>query len=585
MNQVKLIIWDLDETFWKGTLSEGEVSDARVELVKKLTRHGIINSICSKNDLDQAKAKLEELGVWDDFVFPVINWNPKGESVKGIIADCQLRAPNVAFIDDNATNRGEVEFYNPEIMTFDSAEAFERELDWCQYKEDNGKRLKQYKLLETKKEYRNECSDNLDFLRKSNIRVQFINDLEPVKERVVEMIGRTNQLNFTKLRVGMAEMDAMLEDDDMECKALRVVDNFGDYGICGFYALKKSENRLIHYLFSCRILNLGVENYVYQKLGYPNLETAPPISAQLVKDQSVSWITEVSELLPSKDENQKEDNGNRIRIAMLGGCDLDQLVHYLNADRFEVIKDFNYTGKLMQTIHREHTIFLKQAGQLSGEEMLEMESLPFLDDKALEYHAFKDEYDYLVFSPLMNYTQEVYRHKSLGFQVAYGGYTDITKKDHLSGFSEKQLSDFKENYVCEGQQSPDAFRQDLEWLLGKVKSQIIFLNGAEVEIDNPKEMGATERHKMMNATLSEFVTAHSNRCKLVDVRKYVRSRSDVEDNLRHYKRVVYIELAKEIIGLCSPNEQVSISRMSILKMQVKSYIVKLKKIVAKMLRR
>ena len=151
MNQVKLVIWDLDETFWKGTLSEGEVSEPKVELIKKLTQYGIINSICSKNDLAQAKAKLKGLQIWDYFVFPVINWNPKGESVKGIIKDCQLRAPNVVFIDDNATNRGEVEFYNPEIMTFENPEAFENEMDWSQYKEDdNGKRLEQYRLLEKK---------------------------------------------------------------------------------------------------------------------------------------------------------------------------------------------------------------------------------------------------------------------------------------------------------------------------------------------------------------------------------------------------------------------------------------------------
>ena len=251
----------------------------------------------------------------------------------------QLRAPNVVFIDDNATNRGEVEFYNPEIMTFENPEAFENEMDWSQYKEDdNGKRLEQYRLLEKKKEYRNECSDNLDFLLKSNVRLQFISELEPIKERVVEMISRTNQLNFTKLRVGMHEMDTMLADNEIECKAIRVMDNFGDYGICGFYALKKSENRLIHFLFSCRILNLGVENYVYQKLNMPNIKIAPPTSSQLNNDIKVTWIREVN--IDTQEKGFKSKKEHRMKIAMLGGCDLDQLVHYLSEDSFEVIKDF-----------------------------------------------------------------------------------------------------------------------------------------------------------------------------------------------------------------------------------------------------
>ena len=59
MNKVKLVIWDLDETFWTGTLSEGAVKNPHVELVKRLATHGIVNSISSKNDFEQAKKKLE----------------------------------------------------------------------------------------------------------------------------------------------------------------------------------------------------------------------------------------------------------------------------------------------------------------------------------------------------------------------------------------------------------------------------------------------------------------------------------------------------------------------------------------------
>ena len=51
LKTIKLVIWDLDETFWKGTLSEGSVvvPDENAQLVKDLTDCGIINSISSKN--------------------------------------------------------------------------------------------------------------------------------------------------------------------------------------------------------------------------------------------------------------------------------------------------------------------------------------------------------------------------------------------------------------------------------------------------------------------------------------------------------------------------------------------------------
>jgi predicted enzyme involved in methoxymalonyl-ACP biosynthesis len=77
---VKLVIWDLDETFWSGTLSEGGATpiDEHVEMVRALVDRGIMCSICSKNDYGEAKAKLEEMGIWDLFVFPHIAWSPKG---------------------------------------------------------------------------------------------------------------------------------------------------------------------------------------------------------------------------------------------------------------------------------------------------------------------------------------------------------------------------------------------------------------------------------------------------------------------------------------------------------------------------
>ena len=70
-NKIKLVIWDLDETFWKGILSEGEVEpiEANLGLVRRLTDIGIVNSICSKNDIDKAEAALKKISMWDLCVF------------------------------------------------------------------------------------------------------------------------------------------------------------------------------------------------------------------------------------------------------------------------------------------------------------------------------------------------------------------------------------------------------------------------------------------------------------------------------------------------------------------------------------
>ena len=119
MQQVKLVIWDLDGTFWDGTLSEEGIAvrPENQQLVRSLNRRGIMNSICSKNDFEIARRTLNEQGMWDEFVFSKVGWRPKGEMIAQIIDQMNLRAVNVLFVDDNPQNLEEAKFYNAGIQT------------------------------------------------------------------------------------------------------------------------------------------------------------------------------------------------------------------------------------------------------------------------------------------------------------------------------------------------------------------------------------------------------------------------------------------------------------------------------------
>jgi FkbH-like protein len=271
-SEIKLVIWDLDETFWKGTLSEGPVEaiEANIQRVKLLNRRGVVNSICSKNDFNTARAKLEELGVWDQFVFTSIFWGPKGTQVRQIIDNMNLRAANVLFVDDNALNREEVSFHNEGIQVI-SPEEWDR-IDCSSWGKDDNKlsRLNNYKLLENKSvAATNYDGDNEEFLHKSEITAQVIK-LDPTTidmDRVVEILNRTNQLNFTKRRFksGIAQLLFTLKKSGSTAYVVRVADKFGDYGLCGFASVS-GQSVLEDFAFSCRLLDMGVERRVLRYL-------------------------------------------------------------------------------------------------------------------------------------------------------------------------------------------------------------------------------------------------------------------------------------------------------------------------------
>jgi FkbH-like protein len=277
--KIKLVIWDLDDTFWRGTLSEGEVYpvEENCELVKELSRRGIVNAVCSKNDYAPTMAKLKKMGVADYFVFPSIDWTPKGGRIAKMIKNMGLRAVSCLFLDDNVVNLNEAQFYSEDLMVAGPSAVAEL-AEYVKSTEPSDadlKRLKQYRVLETKQKAKEKAGDNMAFLYASNTRVELHEDCEEVADRLFELVHRTNQLNFTKNRCSREEFDALLADADAHCGYATVKDNFGDYGIVGFYAVKN--NHCEHFLFSCRTIGQGVEQWVYSTLGCPELKTVEPV--------------------------------------------------------------------------------------------------------------------------------------------------------------------------------------------------------------------------------------------------------------------------------------------------------------------
>jgi FkbH-like protein len=237
---VKLVIWDLDETFWQGTLSEGGITPVpeNIEMVKRLARRGIISSVCSKNDYDTALAALRDLGVLDDFVLPSIAFQSKGLSIAKIISTLQLRADNVVFIDDNPSVLAEAAYVCPGIVCLESPGQLAALMDspFLQGSDNELTRLKQYRLLAEKQDLRQAAGGSDEgFLRQSDIRVEIDYAVEDHIDRVIELVNRSNQLNYTKRRIETGQDRSRLLDDirafGFKAGVVRVWDKYGDYGI------------------------------------------------------------------------------------------------------------------------------------------------------------------------------------------------------------------------------------------------------------------------------------------------------------------------------------------------------------------
>ncbi|MDE5417609.1 HAD-IIIC family phosphatase [Labilibaculum sp. DW002] len=574
MDIVKLVIWDLDDTFWSGTLSEEEITPIQfnIDLVKELVERGIMNSISSKNNQYEAKKKLQELGVWDYFIFPRINWQPKGKSVNSIIELAQLRPQNVLFLDDNHLNLKEVKFYNDAVWVEDPNFIFKiTDHDAFIGKEDKEhSRLHYYRILERKNQERTNYSDNKEFLQTSGIQLAFISEVLSGKGRIFELIQRTNQINYTKKRIAEHELDELLENTDYECKMIRVKDRFGEYGVVGFYALQLSTNRLEHFLFSCRAMNIGLEQFVYAHLSYPEIIRVGAVTAELTKEPKPNWIT------VSEDWNQiiDEDNETKpIRLLLKGACDLNQMLHYLNYKNLNLQSEFNFVNVNNHPVPQAHSFILLQSGIVSDTtKSYLIDKLPFWDESIFSTKVFEQEYDVLVYSLLLDYTMDLYNSKRTNVLVPYESYSDFineTKEQFVSrckrhgfiGMDEEFYDDFKSDFTFQGQIIPEDLRNNLESLRSQISKPIIFINGAEIRSpkNNVSEFGkAQDRHRILNKVLDDFCAEHDNAF-LLDVRKFVNDEG-INHSIRHYKRHVYEEMAQELIRIVGEISKVEYKR-------------------------
>lgn len=566
--KLKLVIWDLDETLWHGTLSEGAVvlPEEHAQLLRDMVDTGVMCSICSKNEAAQVDAKLAEMGIAGLFVFCSVNWAPKGERVRQIIEEMNLRQPNVLFIDDNASNRGEVSHSCPEM----AVEDVDIIASLIEYYRDAGKkdrahsRLRQYQLLEQKRDFKASYPSNEAFLAESQIHVEFHTDCGNQLDRIAELVMRSNQLNFTKLRSSKQELASLLADAAVQTGYVSVRDRFGDYGIVGFYAL--ADRKLIHFVFSCRVLGMGIEQYVYRKLGQPALEIVGEVSASVDAPEPY-WIAE--EAHGQADTAQMEI---RKKLIIKGPCDMSQMFAYIR-ESANIVTEFVYVSDSGVSIEQgTTTTHIVNRLTLSQEERdVLCRAVPFGDSAMFDTAMFDGDVACIVLSTFADPNLGLYRCKKTGVRIAFGEYcNDLTDERLWPGFMDQTLFTANCRFT---RASLEAFRNDFEYI-GRIQPEeivenlrviyrnisqdamLILVLGSETPYEANTQRAYQDRH-LYNAKLNRLLREWAKdkpRVAFIDVNRHLEGQSSFTNNINHFTRNVYYRMSKDLVEIVNRDQ-------------------------------
>jgi hypothetical protein len=473
-------------------------------------------------------------------------------------------------------NLNEAVYYVPELQIADET-VIPGLLDnpLLKGKNDSGlTRLTQYKLLERRKQDETAVirgqGDRTQFLRDSNIRVRFEYDLETHIDRVVELVNRTNQLNFTKQRLPENAEEAriaarqMFSTHDVQAGLIRVSDNYGDYGYCGFYAMRThgTSRHMFQYAFSCRILGLRVEHWLYSRLGRPRLKIIGDVSSNLFETEpEVDWIT----VDPSGAE--QADAGSRDfqveNLVIRGGCDLTPVAHYCVFSVRNLASEFN-TVRNGIIVRIDHSAVLRLAAdEIAPEAMASLERIGYAPADFRSGLFTETPDTFVVLSFAVDAFLVTYRHKHLGFRIPFwnpdgpsGGNADITSAgpdvmDRLAANPAAYAAalEMKENYIYEGFIKEARFKSNLTFALDRLgpRTRVIILRPND-HFTSQGTIKQAPRQVALNRWLADIGNDYPA-VRFLYVRDFIQNEDEVLGNVDHLDRNVYHRLYQGLMTL------------------------------------
>lgn len=265
---IKCLVWDLDETLWDGVLLEGggqQLKPGARKVITRLDQRGILQSIASRNDHEQAMANLSRLGLDDYFLYAQIHFGPKSDSLRTIAQKLNIGLDTFAFVDDQPFEREEVGQALPEILCLDAGDLLDipglPRFNPRFVTADSAMRRQLYLTDQSRARAEENFSGPTEaFL--ASLKMRFT--ISPVRDgdlqRAVDLTERTHQLNATGLTFSHDDLDMLRSSQNHLLIMSSLEDRFGTYGKVGLCLVEKGAEiwTLKLLLMSCRVMSRGV---------------------------------------------------------------------------------------------------------------------------------------------------------------------------------------------------------------------------------------------------------------------------------------------------------------------------------------
>jgi len=292
----RCLILDLDNTVWGGVIGDDGMDGIRIaqgdptgeaflELQRTallLRERGVVLAVSSKNDDATARAVFREhaemlLREHHIAVFQA-NWNDKATNIKAIAEELSLGLASMVFVDDNPVERGLIRELLPQVAVPelpDDPALYARTLLAAGYFEatafsgEDRKRADFYQDNAKRLALQQQVGGVDAYLASLDMAIHFAPFDPTGRERITQLINKSNQFNLTTRRYTEAEVAAAEADAGVFTLQVRLADRFGDNGMISAVIARPAAPSVWEidtWLMSCRVLGRKVEQMVLREL-------------------------------------------------------------------------------------------------------------------------------------------------------------------------------------------------------------------------------------------------------------------------------------------------------------------------------
>jgi len=297
----RVLVLDLDNTLWGGVIGDDGIAGVKLgqgdpvgesflalqQYALDLHARGIVLAVSSKNDDAIARACVRDhpdmLLRETHFAVFQANWNDKARNLEAIASTLSLGLDALVFVDDNPAERALVRDRLPMVAVPEMPEdpaLYTRTVASAGYFEatafsaEDRARTAFYADNAQRVALQSAAGSLDDYLASLAMEIRFAPFDAVGRERIAQLIAKSNQFNLTTRRYSVAEVAGLEADPAVFTLQVRLSDRFGDNGMISVLIARAVPPdsgapdtwAIDTWLMSCRVLGRRVEEMVLGEL-------------------------------------------------------------------------------------------------------------------------------------------------------------------------------------------------------------------------------------------------------------------------------------------------------------------------------